>query len=110
MDMGTIKNNITFELFSKYGFSVTVSTVDSTDGSTIVVGDPMSGYAIDLGTASTWGKDSIRTGSRKLMIAGLSSAPRPGDRVNVGILKYRVVDCDIIQPGGVVLYYEVYVK
>lgn len=111
MDYKELVDSVLIPAFKEYGLDVTLTPIDSSDGETVTPGEPVTAYAVDLGTYENWKPGtSVREGSKKLIIAGLSCRPRPGDKVTIDSTTMMIVDVEAIQPGGEVLYYEVYVK
>lgn len=111
MDMVELRDETVIPAIQDNGFAVQLVPMDSSDGEAVAPGTAMDGYAVDIGTFHQWkGESPVREGSRKLMAAGFASAPRPGDRIIIGVDTFRVVDTETVQPGGVALYYEVYIK
>ena len=111
MDYEDIRDSVIIPAIMESGFAITCVPMDSSDGETVTPGVAMEGYAMDLGTYDNLKPGAtVREGSRKLMVAGLSDRPRPGDKIVMESTTMRVVDVEVVQPGGVALYYEVYVK
>jgi len=99
----------TLSLIKEYGFSVYLSKKIVSDDDSIGYDIPIAGYALNVKNMDSFFKGTIIEGTRKLLVV-ISATPEVGDVIVIDGESLTIVAVELISPGGVTLYYEVYAR